>query len=204
MHISAGEIDRTQSVEDLIKHEFERFQELQAHYHPGYSERGFFREITSVYKGAENLKKLGELATIGRKVVPEGKRFTVPISESEEVSVLADYSRAYPFVVAARLEGAASGVYPGSLVLRPEEGFDELVQVGVGAEFRNRYGYAVSLRSILRGGHIAITGARMFFAPPYRKYIMDRRLVRDIPEEAAKDFLQVFREAAWNTVSEPA
>jgi len=220
MWIPAGEIDRSASVPELIRSEFTRFNDLQRHYAHNYQypAEGVFEEKSSAsYAVFPKLRELGAQAVISSLIVPDGQRLTIPLSSAMERSVPIFYRDAprgesslwsQLVVVAARKTKAEDNeIHPWAL---PEdEDFDELVSVGVGVVAMKKttrlggYDLSLTLRQV-GDEHKVFTSRTISLQPKERLVFTDSEVRYDVPEEAQKDLIQLFRTAVWETVSEPA
>ena len=222
MFYSAGEIDRKRQIPDLIKEEFERFHELQSHYAADgqYPEEGLFKEKSSSSVIHKGLKDLGGSAVLGAMVIPEGHIITIPVSYVLERLVPVFYRMSpgeqspfwsEPTVIAYRKEKAEDDeTHPWKLPNEPD--FDETLGVGIGitamvgsypGEPRGGYDISINLKRT-KGLHRVYMTRSIYLQPTPNMNLNSTKARHDIPQSEQKDFMQLFREAAWDSVSEPA
>jgi hypothetical protein len=199
-----------------------------------YPEEGVFEETTSASAVHTALRSLGDLAILNQLAISEGSKLEIPTSPMVEHMVPVFYRRSssesspyrsQPVVVAARMKKQPEDdrhPMAGDF----EEDFDELVMAGIGVKIiYDRYQvsagigytywqrmeseelaeYHVSLTSTRSGNIGRLVAAKTIHLNKYsRLTTVNSKSISDIPKESVHKFMQTFREAAWESVSEPA
>lgn len=199
-----------------------------------YPEEGVFEENTVSSAVHPALRDLGDIAIINKLAIPEGTKIAVPTSPMIEHMVPVVYRlassenspyRSQPIVVAARMKKHPEDErHP--MAGEGEDDFDELVMAGIGVKvIHDRYkvsrgiGHAYWQRmesNEMAEYHVSLTSTRagdVGRLVAARTVVLNRRsnlstvksdTVSYIPEESVHRLMQTFREAAWESVSEPA
>lgn len=199
-----------------------------------YPEEGVFEETTSSSVVHTALRNLGDIAILNKLAVPEASKLAVPTSPMMEHMVPVFYRdgssksspyRSKPIVVATRMKKRPEDdrhPMAGDF----EDDFDELVMAGIGVKvIHDRYQvlrgigrtfwqrmesnelaeYHVSLTSTRSGDVGRLVAAKTIHLNKYTHLTtVGSKFVSNIPEESIHKFMQTFREAAWDSVSEPA